>query len=104
MEDGYYFLCPKCKKLVKEMSFVIEEYNTYTISTKNAKGKPSIYWGNIVDSEMGDYFLLKHEECGFVSETLIPEDIIVKVENGRVIFIGAYWKKRGEKAILTESL
>ena len=90
MENGLYFLCPECKKILKTLYVLYQEYVTYSCFPEREDG-----WIEIrkeVDSVDDSYLLwCVCPECGAVLE-YDPEDLLVKVVCGEVLPVGFYWK------------
>jgi len=94
IKDGFYFLCPKCHKLTKNMV----EWVNKTIKqevTINDKGEPSYEDDLPEDVELLE---TRCKECkNVVAETWEATQFLVKVENGRIIAWGDYWTENPEE-------
>ncbi len=96
IKDGYYFLCPKCLKLVKNLSEVRDEVVYYDVSI-GENGEPEFEQVDFGDSEccyVRCYECNKEmptKEIATWETTWEAVDFLVKIENGKILPHGDYW-------------
>ena len=104
MEDGWYILCPKCKKLtVDGWIEIYSETNKYSVSITNNSSNlhaPDMEYEN--DETIDSEFLITRHSCNgideyFESEAITVEELLVKIENGKVVNAGMYWRDELDK-------
>jgi len=85
-----YLVCPRCG---------ISNTGWRTIESVYRSALWAIQNGDlvIVESEAKDSELIEtSHECGFATDWCV-DDFIIEVENGKVVYIGAYWRNHLEE-------
>ena len=87
MQDGFYYLCPQCKKFKKEF------YETWSAT---CYFEVKLIEGGIQDYNEYEYAtddpLNCSCECGFRSENYCAKDFIVEIKDGKIIINEySYW-------------
>ena len=91
MKDGWYIACPACLELSKGEGWIAsyKERHNYSIEIRDTDKMPEVgyYEQEVVDTVL-DY--LKHR-CGYITEKWIPIDLMVKIEDNKIVDMGDYW-------------
>ena len=98
LDDGVYFICPKCFEISDHL---IEEGDvSYMGKVRFELSKSKlIRWGKTeIDlSDLGELrpFSVRCPNCyeEFILDEVDPEDYMIAVEDGKLAYVGDYWKK-----------
>jgi len=88
MENGWYLACPRCGKLDKGEGWTKTalEVNQYTITVEDG------FVSAEFEKNKGVEHTLFEHDCGFETEVWHADDLLVKVENGKIVSWGLYFE------------
>ena len=89
LENGWYFLCPKCKEISRDgWKETFEETKTYNIIKVDEDGEIEY---EETDNSYSEHLNVEHK-CGFYSEGWMAGEFMVKIEDGEIVDWTKYWE------------
>lgn len=93
-----YFICPACEKVTTDVS----EFSVCRQRILESEIFEDLAEEIVLEFIDGEKHCLKHFTCGNIMENMTVRDIAVIVEDGRIVYVGDYWKFENEDTLLAK--